>query len=390
MKQKSLFTRANFQCAGSDCPRTCCIGWDQIIIDQETLDRWYAVDNVDAREELLACLDEKNGERQLSCVDKSCTAQTENGLCGLQVKYGEAYIPKICREFPRLDYDDGCVSYQSLSFSCPVVVNTVLFDSCESLYISNENNDLVESDNEDRFRLVLDEFLEKILLSSSYALSIRLYFIADMFSEILKLHKIGNIPIYEIESVMSQTEEYLSEIKKAVKQSKLSTHPVTSGSFWKTIYEFVESRGIDKRYIENDSSLLKKTIRRCDDSPGSYGKIYSVIKQYKKKSIKHIRKYDSLFERYATVLFVNKGFSTNRKIPQEVLLVEVLLNVAVLQLLVWIEINKNGYLDENFIKTCIVEVDRKSVHSNAILKRFEEDAYMMQLEKYCTFLLDVF
>lgn len=382
-----LQARKGFACAGTECEHDCCHGWDQIAIDNETMSAWQ-MKNDSVKQELLELVNFSDPDFPvLKSSQKVCLALDAKGLCNVQLKYGHETLPEICRIFPRLDFDCGSYGYQSASLSCPTIVKNAVFGEADLFIETSEESS--GSDTADSLRVKLDQLLQSILGYDEYSAGIKLFFIADIFSEIIQGIELGNVSEYDVLGVQAEVGTYLSEIRKAVKQNKLKPNPVTSGSFWKTIYDYCNTREIDQRFLENEGAPLSRVVAKCDNSFAGFSKIYSVIKQYRKQSNKPLRKFSNQLLRYASLIFVNKGFPVSKKMPLIVQLVESMINICLLQLLVWIEINKHGEITEEFLREAIIEVDRRSVLSNVLIDKLENDQHMMKINQYCNAFLDL-
>jgi hypothetical protein len=109
-----------FHCVGGACPYTCCAYW-RIDIDEETaefyrgcagefgeyLNRWVVKDGEHTRMELI------NGH---------CALLNEEGLCRIQLAYGEKALSHTCQSFPRGNHIFGRATLCSMSLACPETV----------------------------------------------------------------------------------------------------------------------------------------------------------------------------------------------------------------------------------------------------------------------------
>lgn len=391
-----ISVRGGFTCLGSECPCDCCHGWDRIEVDAKTREKWEAEQDSQVKEQLLGFIDytDKDVPVMKKTNEKVCLALNDNKLCNIQLQYGHDYLSEICQSFPRIDFDNTYRRYDSASFSCPEIVRRVLFDkTASSLYITKYQDDQENktSSGSDELLYALDSMLGDILDLSDYKIGVELFFIADIFTDILKEVQFGGVGANDIIDIRANISTYLKDITGAVKQGGIKPNPVTSGSFWKTIYDYCQKRDINKLFFEGESSALARSITRCDGSFSGFSKIYSVIKKYKKKANKQMKQqYVSLLRQYVKVVFINKGFPLAPKHSLDFVLVECMINISVLQLLIWIEVNKNGKLTDEFLEKCIVEVDRKFVLADGVIKALEEESHMIQVDKYCNAFLDIF
>lgn len=106
-----------FRCMGSDCPYTCCRGW-QIAIDDDTLDKYHKANGAFGVITYAACKKKKNGATVIRKVCGRCPFFTLKGLCGLQLKDKESYMPLVCRMFPRSSFVYGNRHEIALELSC--------------------------------------------------------------------------------------------------------------------------------------------------------------------------------------------------------------------------------------------------------------------------------
>ena len=111
-----------FKCDSSRCNPCCCgVGWN-IFIDKETCARYpkeiAAQFKFDAkRDTYLVQFNEKN----------SCPFLTDEKLCSLQLKYGESFLSPTCRTYPRVISLFANFVERSLSLSCSVAAEMILF-----------------------------------------------------------------------------------------------------------------------------------------------------------------------------------------------------------------------------------------------------------------------
>lgn len=389
-----LSARKKFKCIGAECPRDCCHGWDSISVDEEVLIKWQNEEDSETKTFLLDSTHKtESGDVVMTeSKEKVCLALDENKLCSIQIRYGHDYLSKVCREFPKITFNNAYRTYDSVSFSCPVIVDDILFkgdgEILSNTDVENEDGNIPKHD---RLFMMLDDIKTGVLDHKDYTIGVKLFFISDLFVNLIGLSQNDELNDSIIEDVRINIGTYLSDITKSIKKGKLKTNPVTSGSFWKNVYELCEVRNVDSKYLDLESSKLFKLVKNSDDSLSDYSKIYSCIKQYRKQANKQIKKdYSLLLNKYLKVLFINKGFPLTPKYNLDLVLVDCMVNVCVLQLLMWIEFNKNGKLTEGFLKECIVEVDRKFVLHDGVVKELERNQHMLQIEKYCNSFLDVF
>lgn len=134
----------DFACKCGDCRHNCCGGWP-VTISRAEYERIMAADcPPDYREELKSVLRRNyapDDERYAHIVHDDhgkCILLTAEGLCGMQLKLGEAALPAVCRLYPR---NRRCVSGRNecaLSFSCEAVTEKLLSDTAPLRLIKTE------------------------------------------------------------------------------------------------------------------------------------------------------------------------------------------------------------------------------------------------------------
>lgn len=114
-----------FRCLAGDCPHTCCAWWE-VPVD-ESSSAFYQTVPGELGERLRAALTaDEDGDPCFRLTGGKCPFLDGNGLCSLQLQWGEARIPAICREHPRFTYDYGPVRETGLCASCPEAARLIL------------------------------------------------------------------------------------------------------------------------------------------------------------------------------------------------------------------------------------------------------------------------
>jgi len=111
-----------FKCDGEKCNARCCKDW-AIFIDEASYKKYPAeiqekIQFKSEHKKYLMTLNEK----------KFCPMLTENNLCRLQRDYGEDFLSITCTTYPRYTFDFGKFFERSLTLSCPVAAELVLFE----------------------------------------------------------------------------------------------------------------------------------------------------------------------------------------------------------------------------------------------------------------------
>jgi lysine-N-methylase len=119
-----------FRCIGADCEDTCCAGWG-ITVDRNTYDKYQDCSDPELRSPLhelvtinaTAASDDEYATIKLSGPVCPFLAQ---GLCSIQSRLGEDYLPNTCATYPRMMTVVGDVLERTLDLSCPEAARLVL------------------------------------------------------------------------------------------------------------------------------------------------------------------------------------------------------------------------------------------------------------------------
>lgn len=114
-----------FVCDGTACGSLCCGGW-HIPVDPLARKRFDSL-SAPVRDDIFGKLTEKeSGWEMCHGEDGNCAFLDGDGLCSLQKKCGEDYLPDVCYSFPRVTYRFSGFVERALSMSCPVAALIVL------------------------------------------------------------------------------------------------------------------------------------------------------------------------------------------------------------------------------------------------------------------------
>ncbi len=119
---------SRFQCNGEICPENCCKKNWRITIDEKTYNKYLKLEEQNPELEITRHIAKlENGYKLIFGEKNCCPFLTENGWCSIQKRYGEEFLSEICRTFPRIiwNFYDG---YEcTLSLTCPLAMEMILF-----------------------------------------------------------------------------------------------------------------------------------------------------------------------------------------------------------------------------------------------------------------------
>ena len=112
-----------FLCDASRCNNNCCARPWNIIIDKDTCEKYS---RLNARE-ILRHIEFNAQKDEYILVGRPCPFLTEKNLCRLQLEHGEDFLSLTCRTYPRQNYHFGKFVERSLTLTCPVAAELILF-----------------------------------------------------------------------------------------------------------------------------------------------------------------------------------------------------------------------------------------------------------------------
>lgn len=145
----------DFKCIASDCPDTCCAGWE-IIIDEKTYDKYKTICG-DFGERLHSEITHyEDGELGFELKENgNCPFLNKNKLCDIYSEAGEDYLCHTCKQFPRFTNEYGSLREVGLSISCPEAARLILKDKDIVTFESSEDDEMVSTCNEISFDMYM-------------------------------------------------------------------------------------------------------------------------------------------------------------------------------------------------------------------------------------------
>ncbi|MFB4331570.1 flagellin lysine-N-methylase [Paenibacillus sp. CR_12] len=120
-----------FQCIGSACSDTCCSGW-KINIDKSTYKKYKKIKEKDVAikitENIKKNKDSSAGNAAYIQTNGGACAFLQDGLCSIQLKFGEGFLSETCLTYPRVfNIVDQQVEL-SANMSCPETARLALLN----------------------------------------------------------------------------------------------------------------------------------------------------------------------------------------------------------------------------------------------------------------------
>lgn len=118
-----------FRCTGGGvCLNNCCDRpWD-ITIDNAAYKKYRNIKPAAKAKEIISHIKYVDAKNSYMLLGRPCPFLTENKMCGIQLNYGEEFLSHTCATYPRRTYAVGNFFERSLTLTCPVAAELILFN----------------------------------------------------------------------------------------------------------------------------------------------------------------------------------------------------------------------------------------------------------------------
>jgi len=229
----------DFKCIGSECPNSCCVGWE-IDLDINTFQKYK--DLHDSNINKCISVNQKPTNDKFAKIknvkDQRCSFLDKNNLCNIQKKYSEKLLSPTCSNFPRRKVDFGSKQLSSCLLSCPEI-SRIFFSDNEEFKIIDDEKKLVDTN----LKIIPDEFRDNL-----YAVSGE-----KVFNFLYKLYNSSDI---SLEKCLMITNQIINEFSN----KKIESHELNE--VFKYIESFFLNHKIEKKIdTEMQLNFLKKFFR---------------------------------------------------------------------------------------------------------------------------------
>ena len=119
---------SRFKCDGSKCSARCCNRpWDTPI-DNVIYKKYRQIKPKNKAEEIISHIEFNYDKGNYMLKGRPCPFLTEDKRCSLQLEYGESFLPATCATYPRHTVKIRNLFERSLSLTCPVAAEMILFN----------------------------------------------------------------------------------------------------------------------------------------------------------------------------------------------------------------------------------------------------------------------
>ena len=115
----------DFRCIASQCPDTCCAGWD-IVVDEGSIKKYNSLGG-DIGAKIRSKM-RRDNDGDVIFINESgrCPFLTRQNLCEIYTAAGKDHLCKTCAMFPRFSYDFGSVREKGLGLACPEAAKLII------------------------------------------------------------------------------------------------------------------------------------------------------------------------------------------------------------------------------------------------------------------------
>ncbi len=116
-----------FRCTGGGCLNNCCDRPWYIDIDDATYKKFLKIKPKSVAKEITSHFEYDDAKNCYMLKERPCPFLTEDKLCGIQLKYGGHFLSQTCATYPRRTASFGKFFERSLTLTCPVAAEMILF-----------------------------------------------------------------------------------------------------------------------------------------------------------------------------------------------------------------------------------------------------------------------
>ena len=138
----------DFECIASDCPDTCCAGWE-IVIDGDTYNKYKTITGEFGERLHSEITHYEDGEPGFKLKpNNDCPFLNKKKLCDIYSNLGKDHLCYTCKQFPRFTNEYGSLREVGLSISCPEAARLILKDKDPVTFETTEDDEMVDTCND--------------------------------------------------------------------------------------------------------------------------------------------------------------------------------------------------------------------------------------------------
>ncbi|MBE6072549.1 MAG: flagellar protein FliB [Clostridium butyricum] len=247
MKTKVPYYYKDFKCIASECPDTCCAGWE-IIIDEDTHEKYKNVSGEFGEILRSKITIYEDGEPGFILEGDDCPFLNKNKLCDIYSELGEDSLCNTCKQFPRFIEEYGDTREIGISISCPEAARIIL-----------------DNDKKVEFEIDEDDGMVSVYDDVNY----------DLFVQLMPSRKIALDIMQDRSITLDNRIALLINFAQDI-QDRIDANNVSN-------VEEVRKKYLNKEFIE---SFIKKLDKYKEKEREKYDNMHKYFQVY--KSLEHI------------------------------------------------------------------------------------------------------
>ncbi len=274
----------HFQCIGSACEDSCCVGW-RVNVDEETYKKYRKVTHSDLQPILSKQVTRNRSNPSATnfakikmLADSRCPFLTADMLCTIHKNLGENYLSLTCATYPRTTNQVNRVMERSATMSCPEAARLALLpkevmefdqvleqiDNRKVIAKVIETDSIKVSKKAERYFWELRIFTIQILQERTYPLWQRLIVLGLFMGKVQEI-----VESKQFEQLESVTQNYMTFLTDGSLKQLMSEIPDQTTIQMRVLKELVDERltqGVNnQRYLQ----CLNQTLQGIEYKQGA-------------------------------------------------------------------------------------------------------------------------
>ncbi len=371
----------DFQCIADKCPDDCCHGFT-VNVDVETELNWKALPDSDIKQRVFSSLTGEGKTTSLQKNSQGICQLLDSGLCAIQKSVGHDYLPKICRDFPRLTTGRDERPVFTAYMSCPEIARLLVEnkESASELFtslIDTEIDAKTLSADPLQAEKLLQLYIYKLLAHVETSVGEIVYLTGTMLQRMISRATIRQA-LQDLETVCFSDEalqKSIDNIRKQFRNRRLILKKNRAGELWH--FSAMNCRALQ----HSDYADLWEPFNQSETDPSIF---YSEVSKLKTGSRSLDQAVQHTLKKYLEVKFVNHGFPyACHETRLVATFLDCLVGLSQILLLLWL-LGQKGKISQQDLVNVIYRVERGLVHndlvSNRLLQyaeRLDEDGYIL-------------
>ena len=396
--QSRLSLLEHFVCMAERCPDNCCHGWE-VPVDKATYQGWQALVEDTPKRTLQASIHTTvDGAHThhtiLHDLEGNCVHLTQKGLCYVQQQLGHEYLPRTCREYPRVQVGSEACRTATAYLSCPEIARLVVTDKNLKTLFSRTAPFLSGAGRLAKVISSLEKQCYVVLSLTVVPSGVTLCYLISTVLELMHGARQGTLNSVHLKKIASVTGKVITKKLKSLEHAhqagKLRGDDQGGVLFWSSV---VRMAGCDK--LPDFKALLGRygldgfyTGQNDQSQYASYLKLRLLIENSRHQP--GIRMWESSLRRYLMVKLRNHGFP---HAPVEgnflVNLLDCSVAFATIQLWLWLRVQEQQTITENELVNIIYRVERRFIHNDIFYQHLNENPQLLDMSAYLACLADL-